>query len=158
LAVAYALFELGHWSANLLAVATGQAALAQALPTPGGPSYLGWLLAAVVLLLAHAVARAGAERIGGAALAGALVGPASGVALLIFAGIASKGFGLAVRRDVPFEPRAFGLVLSGVTAASLPAVLGIADWQRLARAPAGRFAAVGPLAAVLMAVVLAFVG
>ncbi len=155
---------LGGWLANLIAASAGAPALLQGDRT----EYLGWALAAGCIVMAWWVVRGGMSRVVLFAVLGSGVAVCVSFGLIVFAGIASKGFGDAVGVDREWTAGegagAAGMALVAVIAG----VVSSADWARFRRGGSGgreervakakAFDNLAPLVMLPVGVGLAFVG
>jgi len=127
-------WQLGRWIVALLVAATGWPLFA--LEVPGtSSSVLVWTLSILILFGAYMIATLGtkgAERVSGVIELGAL---ALALGLVVFAGIASKGFGPWIHRIAPWQQS--DLVNTGTLwlAVSMPVLLSAPEWARFAPQP-----------------------
>ncbi len=121
--------ELGRWMASLCVVASGVSALA--LPVGrGGPMLVALLLAALAAIAGGVLARRGIDAISRGAATAAAVVFVLGVALVVFAGISSHGFGPLVAQRTRFH---LGALLEDTLAAASILLLwatAASDWLR----------------------------
>ena len=132
-------FQLGDWLRRY-AIAALNSMLPQvgewltlSMPGEGGIAYATWAFAAGLLLAAWLVARAGIARTLRWLGAGLVVAAVSALALVVFAGIRSQGFGEWLQRAPPLGA---GQVLWAVSLAALqllPILICCPDWARFRR-------------------------
>jgi NCS1 family nucleobase:cation symporter-1 len=157
---------LGVWASQLggsiLAVSATVGVTPDFMRTPLGQDAAGWGIGAVLVIAAWFVARGGMSRVGWVALASVLAVVLVSFALVVYAGIMSKGFGSWFGRSLAWTaPDLFGAV-ARVVALTLPGLIACSDWERFRRgrqAPQrSAFDALAPVFLVPVGVGIAFVG
>jgi len=161
---------LGLWASHLgssmVAVAATMRGTPAFLHTQTGQDAVGWGIGGVLILAAWLVARGGMSRVSWVAMASVLSVILVSFALVVYAGITSKGFGTWVGRSVVWSvPDLFGAV-ARVIGLTLPALIACSDWERFRRGrdastPAIRRSlldTLSPASIVPVGVALGFVG
>ncbi|MEK7704284.1 MAG: cytosine permease [Myxococcota bacterium] len=158
--------NVGDSAASLLGAATGWPVGVLSVPGGGGLSFASWAVSAVVILAAWMLARGGAEWLRRLAALTGLGALGLGLGLVIFAGIASRGFGSLLARRTPWAMDGFVDSTLLTTLWLVPAIMSVPDWLRYVparrrgerRSLAAMSLSVMPLAMVATALMTAFVG
>lgn len=105
------------------------------LPVKGGVAVASWLFALLFLLIGWWVARRGIRSVGRFAIVGLVVSAVTGLGLLVYAGIRSKGFGPWIGRTPQWDPAALITASCAAFGLLVPALVATADWTRFQKRP-----------------------
>ena len=154
--------DIGSWLSRLVPVMFPSVAILGEIWTQRG---IAWLGAAALLFVGWWVARGGLSRIRFSSSGGLVLAVCVGFGLVVWAGIASRGFGPWIQRASSVTLGSVGRAVPLTLVPLLVGLVACADWERF-RVFRGkgradwqtRLAVLAPLALVPVAVAVAFVG